>query len=69
MRKKINEIIKELRNQNGYSQQFVADYLQIDRSNYSKYELGKLLINVEMLKKICLLYNVSADYIIGLKEI
>lgn len=69
MSKKINQIIKELRVEKGYSQQYVADYLQIDRSNYSKYELGKLVINVEMLKNLCLLYNVSADYIIGLKEI
>lgn len=64
-----NEIIKTLRNQNNYSQQFVADYLRIDRSNYSKYELGKLEMNLTMLKKLCLLYNVSADYILGLKEI
>ena len=69
MSKQINEKIKDLRIQNGYSQQFVADYLQIDRSNYSKYELGKLVINVEMLKQLCLLYGVSSDYILGLKEI
>ena len=69
MNKEINEKIKELRVLNHYSQQFVADYLNIDRSNYSKYELGKLIINVEMLKQLCLLYNVSADYVLGLKEI
>ena len=68
MSKQINEKIKDLRIQNGFSQ-FVADYLQIDRSNYSKYELGKLIINVEMLKQFCLLYGVTADYLIGLKEI
>lgn len=66
---KPNEIIKALRTQNNYSQQFVADYLKIDRSNYSKYELGKLELNISMLKNLCLLYNVSADYILGLKEI
>ncbi len=66
---KPNEIIKTLRIQNNYSQQYVADYLKIDRSNYSKYELGKLEMNLTMLKKLCLLYNVSADYILGLKEI
>lgn len=69
MKKKIYEIIKELRLENHYSQQYVADHLGIDRSNYSKYELGKLEINVEMLKSLCLLYSVSADYILGLKEI
>ena len=32
----------ELRKEKSYTQQYVADYLNIDRSNYSKYELGKL---------------------------
>lgn len=69
MSKQINEKIKDLRIQFGYSQQFVADYLKIDRSNYSKYELGKLVVSLEMLKQFCLLYGVSADYLLGLKEI
>jgi len=69
MNKKICEIIKELRLENKYSQKFVAEFLKIDRSNYSKYELGKLELSAEMLKNLCILYNVSADYILGLKEI
>lgn len=67
--KDIFKKIKDLRIANGYSQKFVAEYLKIDRSNYSKYELGKLEISLEMLKQFCLLYNVSADYLLGLKEI
>lgn len=67
--KKVCEIIKELRLEKNLTQQFVANYLNIDRSNYSKYEKGKLEINLEMLKQLCLLYEVSADYIIGLKDI
>ena len=67
--KTIYEKIKELRIEKGYSQKFVANYLKIDRSNYSKYELGKLELGLEMLKQLCLLYDVSADYLLGLKEI
>ena len=67
--KTIYEKIKDLRITNGYSQQYVAEYLKIDRSNYSKYELGKLEISLSMLKLFCILYNVSADYLLGLKEI
>lgn len=67
--KPIYEKLKLLREENGYTQKYVADYLKIDRSNYSKYELGKLEISISMLIQLCLLYNVSADYILGLKEI
>lgn len=58
----------ELRKENGFTQQYVADYLKIDRSNYSKYELGKLEINIEMLIALSKLYKVYTDYILGLTD-
>ncbi len=67
--REVCEILKELRLQMGYTCKFVADYLQMDGSNYCKYELGKLTFSIHMLKQLCLLYSVSADYILGLKEI
>lgn len=62
------DIIIKLRKDNSYTQQYVADYLKIDRSNYSKYELGKLELNIEMLINLSKLYNVSTDYILGLED-
>ena len=67
MKKIICERLKELRTEKGYSQKQVADMLKIDRSNYSKYELGKLDLNTDMLINICKLYSVSSDYILGLE--
>lgn len=64
----ISKNLIELRKEKGLTQQKVADYLKIDRSNYSKYELGKLEINVDMLRKLSQLYNVSTDYILGLEK-
>ena len=60
--------IIELRKERNFTQQYVADYLQIDRSNYSKYELGKLEPNIEMLIALSKLYGVSIDYIVGIKD-
>ena len=62
------KIIKELRLENGLSQQDIADYLKIDRSNYSKYELGKIEMNITMLIALHDLYKVSTDYILGLED-
>ena len=62
------EKLVELRNEFGYTQKFVADYLKIDRSNYSKYELGKLEISISMLTELSKLYKVSTDYILGLED-
>ncbi|MFA5448917.1 MAG: helix-turn-helix transcriptional regulator [Clostridia bacterium] len=60
--------IRELRSENKMTQQEVANYLRIDRSNYSKYELGKLDLSIEIVIKLSKLYNVSTDYIFNLKD-
>lgn len=62
------ERLKELRKENFYTEQYVADYLEIDRSNYSKYELGKLELNIDMLIALAKLYKVSTDYILCLVD-
>ena len=60
--------IKELRLEQGLTQKQVADYLRIDRSNYSKYERGLLLMTPDMIRQICKLYNVSADFVVGITD-
>lgn len=64
----ISERLAELRKERGYTQQKVADYLKIDRSNYSKYERGKLELNPDMLIALAKLYNVSTDFLLGLEN-
>lgn len=66
---KVGKVLKELRESMGFTQKYVSNYLEIDQSNYSKYELDKLQINLDMLKQLCILYSVSADYIIGLTDV
>ena len=66
--KDIGKRIKELRVEAGLTQQRVADILKIDRSNFSKYELGKLEVNNEMLVKLAKLFEVTTDYLLGLEK-
>jgi len=60
--------IKFLRTQHALTQQKMADILDIDRSNYSKYELGKLEVNNAMLIKIANYFDVTTDYLLGLED-
>ena len=64
----VSKILVELRKEKGLTQQQVADYLKIDRSNYSKYELAKLEINIYMLRNLSIFYGVTTDYILGLEK-
>ena len=58
----------ELRKSHKFTQAYVAEYLKIDRSNYSKYELGKLEPSIYMLIAMSKLYGVSVDYLLGLVD-
>ena len=60
-------ILKVLREERELSQKEVANYLGTTQQVYSRYETGLNEIPVRQLIKLCELYNVSADYILGLK--
>ena len=56
--------LKELREDKDLVQKDIAEYLKIDQSNYSKYELEKISIPLEYLIKLADFYNTSVDYIL-----
>lgn len=56
-----------LREDNDIDQKVVAELLGITQSAYSKYEKRRCKMSVEDLIKLCKFYNVSADFILGLK--
>ena len=63
--KQIGERLKELRLEQGYTQQQVADYLKIDQSNYSKIEKGKRKLNkLSQVIKLCELYDCTQNYLL-----
>jgi transcriptional regulator with XRE-family HTH domain len=58
--------IKDLREDKDMLQKDVAELLNISQTNYSKYELGKINIPINTLKKLALIFNTSIDYLLGL---
>ena len=60
--------IRDLREDHDLSQDSVAKILKVSQSTYSRYESGYLDIPTEMLIGLSKLYNVSVDYILGLKD-
>ena len=64
-----NEILgnrlKETRINNGDNQDKIAQIIKVDQSNYSKYELGKILIHTYPLIDFAKHYKVSIDYLCG----
>ncbi len=58
--------IEDLRMDNDYTQQQVAEYLGCQREVYRRYEKGTRQIPVDYLIHLAQLYNVSVDYIVNL---
>lgn len=60
--------IKDLREDKDLLQKDVAEFLNISQTNYSKYELGKINIPINALKKLALFFDASIDYLLGLTD-
>ena len=61
----LNQKIKALRLEHGYSQTYVARVLGITRSAYSMYEKGIRTPNYTTIITLADIYQVSTDYIFG----
>ena len=57
--------IREMREDRDLTQTALADYLGVRQTTYSKYELGRIEVPVEVLIKLADYYQVSLDYLVG----
>jgi transcriptional regulator with XRE-family HTH domain len=63
--KKLADNLKFLRKQRNWTQEELAQHLNISRSQITKWESGDQLPDLEILEKLSNLYEVSIDYLIG----
>ncbi len=66
--KNYSDMIRELREDRDMTQTKIAKVLGTSQQIYSRYELGIRELPIKHLIKLCQYYNVSADYILGLKK-
>lgn len=64
----IGERLKEVRGDHKDTQQMLADKLNVSKSTIQSWEQGKSAPSHEMLVEICRLYQVSSDFLLGLKD-
>ena len=65
--KNMLNILRGLREDNDLTQQQVAEYLGTSQTMYARYERGANELPLRHLKRLCELYNVSSDYLLGIK--
>lgn len=60
--------IRDLREDNDYTQQEIANILGMSQRGYSHYEKGDNDIPTEVLIRLAKLYQTSTDYLLGLTD-
>lgn len=60
---KIGETIREIREKRGYSQEQLAEIMQISRTTISKIENGKFAISIDYLVKFGWYLNFDIDFV------
>ena len=65
----IGERLAEVRKDHGDTQQSLADKLNVTKFTVSNWEQEKSEPYHEVLVRICKLYNVSSDYLLGLSNV
>ncbi|MBR2877755.1 MAG: helix-turn-helix transcriptional regulator [Clostridia bacterium] len=60
--------LRDLREDNNYTQKEIAKLLYTTQPQYYRYEIGLRDLPCELLIMLAEIYNVSADYILGLTD-
>ncbi len=59
--------IRDLREDHDKTQKQIADYLHTSQTMYARYERGANELPIRHLIALCIYYQVSADYILGIQ--
>ena len=62
------ERLRALREDNDLTQKQIADILGTSQTMYARYERGANELPIRHLKTLCLFYNISSDYILGIER-
>ncbi|WP_420840781.1 helix-turn-helix domain-containing protein [Anaerocaecibacter muris] len=60
------ERLKTIRKDCNMTQRDVYSILNISPNGYASYEQGRTEPNIEMIKRLCKIFDVSADYLLGM---
>lgn len=63
--KKVNEVIRDFREDHDLSQLEVSKCLNIPRSTYARYENGNSKIPIDIIVGLCNLYKTTSNVILG----
>lgn len=61
--------IRQLREERDMTQKELGKLLQVQSAAVSKYEVGRISLTDNLIKQLCKVFDVSADYLLGLTNL
>ena len=61
--------LRELRVSAGFNQTEIAEILDMQQNQYSRYERGERELPMHLFVKLAVYYKVSLDYMVGISDI
>lgn len=65
----MHQHIRDLREDKDLNQKQMAEILSIAQTTYSDYELGKINIPIEVLKKLSIYFDTSIDSLLDMTDV
>lgn len=65
---KFCDILKNTRTEQGYTQRDIYSILKVSPNCYASWEQGRTQPDIEHIKDLCCIFDVSADYLLGLED-
>lgn len=63
------QVLKDLRESNYYTQDYIAKILNVGQRTYCDYEQGKTRIPIDSIIRLAMLYDVDLNYICGISNV
>ena len=65
---KFCERLKEIRIECGFTQKDIYTRLEVSPNCYASWEQGRTQPDIENIKRLCKIFDVSSDYLLGLSD-
>lgn len=65
---RFNETLRDIRKSRGFTQKNIYEILKVSPNCYASWEQGRTQPDINNIKKLCIILDVSADYLLGLED-
>ncbi len=63
-----NTRLKEIRKEKNLTQKQIIEILNCSQNKYASWEQGRTEPDIKSIKELCIIFNVTSDYLLGITD-